>query len=365
MKPRSFCTALLALAVLAASCDDNDGGPTGGTGSTFPPGFLYVLNQADNTIYAYDTETMTRLDSVPSVVEEPHFGRVSPDGEYLYVVGRRSPGQIARFHLPELTFSDSVVGPGDVFPTAIAVGPDGATGYVCDFTAPDNPGRLYRYDLADMTFSDTLLAAGAATHDLQVTSDGGVVVAGNFGTDNITLAYPGHDSVFFADVAPGDPSPPGAPRYGPYGIAIDHNDSLVFIACRLSNEIRVLDLAARRVIDSIPVPIQSGSGLAGPTLMAVAPGNDLLFVTTQLENTVAVVSLATRRVIAQLELGVPRPFGIVADSDGQRYYVACVNSENPLADRTGRVFVIDGTTRTVVDSVDVGANSFGLAWRAR
>ncbi len=356
--------AALLAGLLAFGCDDDDNGPTGSRGDDNPAGRLYVANQTDNTIYVYDTRTMTRIDSFSSVIETPHFVRISPDGSYLYAVGRETPGQFAKFSLADNNLVDSLTAGGDLYPTAIATSPDGSIGYVCDFTDPSKLGKLHQFNLNTMTFLDSQVTVGSASHDLQITSDGEIVVVGNFGTDNISLVYPTGDSAVNVDVRPGNPVPAGSPVCGPYGIAIDHSDSLAFIACRLSNEIRVLDLASRTIVDSIPIPVQGTGSLFGPTLMAVSPDNSKLYITTQLENTVAVLRLATRRVIAQIELGVIRPFGIDCSDDGSRYYVACVNNENPLLDQTGRVYVIDGATNVLIDSVDVGKNSYGLAFKA-
>jgi len=364
MKLRILLCVLAAAVMMLAGCEDDNSPVGGGAVNTNPEGRLYVLNQSDNTIFVYDTRTMTRVDSLDAMIESPHFAEISPDRRYMYVVGRTSPGEVAKFDLLDNSYVDQFDGPGDLFPTAIMISPDGATGYVCDFTDPSNPGKLHRYNLNTMTFVDSLLNVGSATHDLRISSDGRLIVAGNFGADNVTMVYPEDDSVYFVDLDPGNPVPTGSPRLGPYGVAIDHNDSLAYIACRLSNEIRVLDLTTREIVDSIPIPIQSSNSNAGPTLMALSPDNDLLYITTQLENTVALLRISTRRVIAQLELGVMRPFGIVMTPDGSRYYVTCVNSLNPTEDRQGRVYVIDGATHDVVDSVDVGNNCFGLAFRS-
>ncbi len=357
---RLTLVSLLAAATLLSGCDGND---PSGPADVAPDGYLYVANQADNTIFVYETPGLMRVDSFPAMVNQPHCLELSHDGEYLYVVGRTSPGQFAKFSLMDNSFVDSAIAGDDLFPTMIMVSMDGSTGYLCDFTDPTKPGKIHRYNLATMTFVDSVIAAGSATHDLRMTSDGKVMLAANFGTDNITFVYTEDDTVAFVDVDPDNPAPPGSPRCGPYGLAIDHNDSLAYIACRLSHEVRVLDLATRQIIDSIPIPVQGSSSLHGPTLMAISPDDRTLYVTTQLENTVAVVDLISRTVMSEIELGVSRPFGICIDRSGTRCYVACVNSENPAQDRTGRIYVIDGVSQALVDSVDAGNNSYGLIWR--
>jgi len=341
------------LIMLFVGCSDDDS-PVKST-NTNPEGRLYVLNQADGTFYVYDTRTLSRIDSVDSRVNRPHYIEFSPDRQNFYIVTLETTGRIAKFRTSDNAFLDSVTVPPAVQPSAIVITADGLFGYVCNFSL--ERGSVHKYNLATLQEVGSM-QAGALTHDLKITSDGSVIVACNRDTDDLTLIYTDADTVAFVGADPDSSYALGRRKYGPFGVAIDHRDSLAFIACMDARQVRVLDIAAGEIVDSIDIPVDSGSIIWGPTLMAVAPDNDIVYVTTQGGNSVVAFRLSTKEILADIPLSVPHPFGITISDDGSRVYVACVNL--PL--EQGMVYVIDGATQTKIDSLQVGRESFGLIW---
>lgn len=348
------CFATLFLIALIGCSDSTS--PTVVT--VGPDGNLYVLNQGDNTLYVYETKTNTRIDSVDTQVNKPHYIEFSPDGANFYIVTLENTGAIAKFDAATNTFIQSVTAPPAVQPSAIVITPDSRYGYVCNFSAASSPTKIHKYDLTTMTHVDSL-PAGVTTHDLKITSDGSVIVACNRFTDNLTLAYPGPDTVTFVNIDNDSVYAAGRAKYGPFGVAIDHRDSLAFIACMDARQIRVLDIAARMIVDSIDIPVSATLPISGPTLMAVAPDNDVVFVTTRSGNSIVAVRFSTHEVLADIPLSTQFPFGISMSSDGSRVYVATIG--NPL--EHGMVYIVDGDTYKMVDSLVVGKENFGLIWQ--
>lgn len=348
----------LLVTIVVAGCDDDDP-PNGVPINNNPAGRLYVLNQTDGTVYIYDTKTLTRTDSIDAIVANPHYIEFSPDGQFYYLTTLESPGRIAKFSSVSNTLVDSVTMTGSPIPSAIAITSDNMFGYLCDFTAGTQLGNVHKYNLNTMSFVSSSIQAGATSHDLKITSDGSVIVVCNQKTDDVTLVYPGADTVFFVPIDPDSTRPPGQAAYGPFGIAIDHRDSLAFVACIIANQIRVLDLTTRTIVDSVDIPVVPTASPAGPTLMAVSPDNRVVYVTTQWGNSVVAVDMITKQVLADIPLSVGRSFGITMSDDGSRIYVAATNLQN----QTGRIYVLDGATNTMIDSLDVGTNSFGIYWR--
>ena len=129
-----------------------------------------------------------------------------------------------------------------------------------------------------------------------------------------------------SDIDPAQTYPPGTAKYGPFGIAIDHRDSLAYVACMDAKQIRVLDIAAKTIVDSIDIPVAAGGLIYGPTLMVVHPNNDVVFVTTRGGNSVVAVKFSTHQVLADIPLSTSNPFGITMSDDGSRVYAACVGS---------------------------------------
>lgn len=354
-----FIIVITVLTIFACSNNDN---PVNNGDNGNPAGNLYVLNQRDNTLYIYDTKTMNRIDSIDTRVNMPHFLQFSPDGQYFYITTLEASGHIARFNASTNSFVDSVSTAPSVQPSAIAIDNNDQYGYVCNFStgATSTPTKIQKYDLMSMTLIDSM-QAGAVTHDIQITSNGAVVLATNRYSDNVTLVYTDVDSVTFVSVDPDVDYPLGSHKYGPLGAIIDHKDSLAYIACADAKQVRVLDIKNRVVIDSVDIPGSNTSLLSGPTLLAMSPDDQYVYVTTRLDNLVAVVKTSPLELVAEIPVSTPAPFGIDVSDDGSRIYAACTNT-NPLLNN-GRVYIIDGTTFKKIDSIDVGKECFGLRFR--
>ena len=344
--------------LIFVGCNSSSNGT--GTVEPYAAGVLYVANQTSATVYRFDVETMTRIDSISSVIVAPHWIEFSPDGQNYYLNGRLVPAQMAKFRVSDNSFVDSVSVSGNLIPTAMVITADNSTGYICDFGATTPPGRIHKYNLNTMSFIDDSIRTGALSHDLKISSDRSLTVACSRGTDDVTLVYLPDDTVFIFPLDSTDirPSPP---VHEPYGVVIDHNDSLAYIACLKSGQVRVVDLINRKNIDSMIIPYTPDPNhltTSGPTLMAISPDNSKLFVTTQFGNVVVVVDLNPKS-MTQIPLSTPRPFGIKMNADGSKVFVACVNESN----MPGSIYVIDGNTLMKIDSVVVGLNSFSLAWQ--
>lgn len=318
-------------------------------------------NQTDSTIYVYDTETLKRVDSFPARINQPHYIRFSSDLKYFYLISRDFNGRVAKFDAQADTFIAAQPLPG-LFPTSMAITPDGLYGYVCDFSAAAQETRVYKVDLQTLVIIDSI-SAGASTHDADITSDGKLVVATNM-SDMISMIYTDADSVHPVSIDPDSTYAYTRRKYGPYGLTIDHKDSLAYIACLHHHEahaqVRVLDLAQRTIVDSIYLPINFDhvADPAGPTLVALSPDDAYLYVTTQWDNSIIIVRLATRTVI-EYPVETGRTFGVTVTDDGSRVYVAASNIQNSI----GRIYVLDGKTFELIDSLDVGRNPNGIRWR--
>jgi DNA-binding beta-propeller fold protein YncE len=299
------------------------------------------------------------VDSLGSKIKKPHYIDFPPDGSSFYVTTLASPGSLARFNAATRTFEDSTRMPGAVLPSAIAITADGRFGYISDFTMGSSNPRIYKFDLTTLQQVGSF-QAGEMTHDIKITADGSVVIAGNMGSDDLTLIYPDADTVTFVRM---DEGLPGSPvSCGPYGLAIDHRDSLCFVACMEGLQMRVLDIAARTIVDQFDIPVDTaGKILAGPTLMAVSPDNDVVWITTQSGNSVVALRVSTRQIIAHISLDTPAPFGITMSTDGTRIYVACAGQLGG----SGRVYIIDGNSHVIVGSLVVGKESLGIGWRSQ
>jgi YVTN family beta-propeller protein len=353
---RSLVFAALTASMLVILSCDSGNTPTNSTAKN-PAGRLYVLNQSDASLYIYDTQTFKRLDSIPTVVERPHYLEFSPTGDFYYIVTLEQTGRIAKFNAVTNAFVDSVTVPPAVQPSAIVITPDGLTGYVCNFSLPGRRTQINKYDLTNMENIGSF-PAGVTTHDLKMTSDGSVIVACNRYGDNLTLLYPGADTVTFVSIDPDSLYADDSNKYGPFGVVIDNKDSLAYIACMDALQVRVLDIKAREIVDSINIPVDSAF-IYGPTLLAISPDDKTVYLTTRGGNSLVAFDAVTMTVLADIPLNTPYPFGVDISADGSQVYVSCVGEPTT----NGAVQVIDAKTLSGVTTLQVGTESFGLRWR--
>lgn len=351
--PTVFC---LGLTLLVGGCSSDDSE----TRDLGPAGTLYVINQRDATLYTYDTRNLRRTDSVGTVIDKPHYLEFSPSGERFYLTTLETTGHIGAYDPLTNLLLDSIRVPPSVQPTAIAITKDGRYGYVCNFSLPGERTHIHKFDLATMEFL-TSVQAGSVTHDVKITSDGSKIVACNMNSDDLTIVYPDADTVAFVNIdADSSYGVSMDPKYGPHGIVIDHADSLAYIACMMKHQVRVLDLAQMRVVDSIAIPIHHSQGhLVGPTLLVLSPDDHVGYVTTSGGNSMVAFDTRTKAILADITFETPYSFGITISNDGSRVYVACVGQ--PLDH--GRIYIIDTDSLEKTDSLDVGRESFGVAWR--
>ena len=123
---RTLVFLLSTYLLLLAGCSDDESPMNGGSGRTpNPEGRLYVPNQADQTIFIYDSKTLQRLDSISTPVVEPHFVQFTPDYKYYFIIGRQVGGQVAKYRTSDnqliTTITVPTVNSSQVFPVAISL----------------------------------------------------------------------------------------------------------------------------------------------------------------------------------------------------------------------------------------------------
>jgi YVTN family beta-propeller protein len=349
--------SVITIVATLTGCNSSSTNPPDPT----PAGSLYVLNQQDSTLYVYDAATLARTDSVHTVIAQPHHMEFSPNHDFFYIVSRLAPGRIAKFSLADNSCVDTLDGIAGVLPTAIAVSATGDTGFLCDFQAiPSGNSFVYRINLNDMTLIDATLQSGLRTHDIKITHDGKQVITAGYNSDNITVINTLSDSITMIDVDPANPFTGSGDTLTqrPYGLAIDHNDSLVYVACSKSGQVRIFDITKNpaEYAGKLDIPVAGGSiEFEGPAQLKLTPNGKKLYVTNYKANAVVAVDVENRRWIADVPVGTPWPFAVDVSDDGTRAYVSCANSAVTLR---GKVYVLDTSTDRIIDSILVGKASF-------
>ena len=119
--------------------------------------------------------------------------------------------------------------------------------------------------------------------------------------------------------------------YSPAHICLSPDGRRAYVANQTANTISVLDVAARKVIDEIPVGRR-------PTHVAISPDGRTLFVTCLYAYTVDIVDVDQRQVVRSLRTGF-EPMGLALSADGRRLSVA-----NAVAN-TVSIFDLDAGAR--------------------
>lgn len=209
-------------------------------------------------------------------------------------------------------------------------------------------------------------------HDLVYNPQDNKVYCANYGTDNITIVD-GATNGIIATVAAG--AHPNALCYNsvndriycansgattvsvidgasnaviatttvgntPLDLCYNAQNNKVYCANQLSNSVSVLDGGSNAVIATVPV------GYGPEKLLYYAPANKV-FVANGVGSSITVIDGASNSVLATIPANVPGPLGSNPDND--KVYCVSVNRN--------RLYVIDGSSNTLLDSVMMGFNN--------
>jgi YVTN family beta-propeller protein len=232
------------------------------------------------------------------VGQNPNYVQVSPNGKFAYVT---NPG--ARAITVLNTADDRVSGTIKIPqgpPESVSFSPDSRTAYVSVYGSHAAPV---------VAFVDT------ATR----------TVTGAVPVDNHT---PG----------PSATSPDGQYLYVP-----NHNMTM---GGANNNILDVIDLASKKVIDSIAVP-------DNPHWAVFDPKNGLVYVTDHMSTVVTVLNGSTNGIIKKIEVG-ETPHSAALSPDGSRLAVTSYNGNE--------VFLINTATEKEVAVIPVGSNPLDIAY---
>lgn len=323
---------------------------------------LLVLSKQAHTLAIVDPTTLQVVARAP-VGDDPHEVIASTDGRTAYV----SNYGFGQFHT--LTAIDLI---GQKPLKTIDLGPlRGPHGLVFVdgkvwFTA-EAAKAIGRYDPATDKV-DWIMGTGQnRTHMLYVFPGAQRIVTTNVNSATVTILEKTEGP---AGMPPGPPPgmapPPGAPPRMPGPPGGDWNETVIpvgrgsegfdvspdgkeaWVANARDGTVSIVDLAARRVTDTLQLNVPGANRLKftpDGKLAVVSAGPDLVFLDT-----------ATRREVKRLAVGHGSG-GVLIQPDGARAYAAFSPD--------GFVAVIDLKTLAVVGKIDAGGNPDGLAWAVR
>lgn len=274
-----------------------------------------VIDANSNNIMSY-----VSVGNDPSLIEAPHMVRVSPDGQFWYAVFY-SGNVVQKFS----TLDDQLVGTAQIGQAdwnTIMITPDGSKGFVNG----TNANTTVVLDLNTMTeitrFSIDYPHGGFITPDgrwLYVTSQ-----LGNFiNKVDITDPFYSFDAII---LQPGEIKTT-ASRYDAHEIILSSDGTTYYVSCQTSNEVRVFQTSNDSLLAVLPVG-------DFPQEFAVSSDYPYVYVTCTEDpissiqkGSVYVINTSTRNVVQFISTGY-QPHGIAVDDDRNLVYVAHLNLDN-------------------------------------
>lgn len=332
---------------------------------------LFVTCQSEDLVAVIDLETehVVRYISVgerpneTSPPEAAHNIILSTDGNSFFV-NLIAAGLVEKYDARTFTKLGSVqVG---LSPAQIRITDDGSTLYVSNFDLTFQQQFISRIDAASMGSATNIDIEGYAPHGITIDPNGELLYTMNAGSDDISVVnMTSNEVIAHIPIIPGTPSAAaGSAVHEPYQGEIGA-DGHLYVTCRKSGQVRVVDLANRRVIDSIVVGKR-------PLIGAMTPDRSGFWVPNQGDNTVSIVDIASRSLVATITDFENQPHAVAFTSDGARAYVTCENQQGDASHHhaltgadviPGIVYSVDVGTRTIGRDISVAGFAAGIVAR--
>ena len=342
------------------------------------PGRYRILVASESgdivTHLAWDGTVLTVVKTVPvglmpADIDGAHNVAAAPDGSAWYVtIAHGTPyGSLWRF----AAGTDSLEGRAQVemFPTTIALTPDGALAFVAnsDFHGDHPRTNVVTIVQTDGMHPVTNLPACDMPHGVKVNHAGSRAYVSCMNSDEIleidrpSLRITRRHRTG-AGTAHGGPHPPaaGPPLHGapsrptadcaPTFVSVSTDDRQLYVACNHANTLQILDAASLTLTQEIPVG-------AGAYNVEPSPDGRWVLVTNKKAQSVSLIDARRLEEVARIPTSKPLPHGIAYAPDGS---VAFVSAESVGAD-LGAVDVLDLTTRARVASLGVPRQPTGIA----
>ncbi len=334
---------------------------------------IYVASESGDIVteLAWDGTALTTLKVVsvgimPADIDGPHNVTVSPDGRFWYVtIAHGTPyGNLWKMAVD----GDSVVGkaPLEMFPTTIALTPDGDLAFVAN---SDFHGDHPRANVVSIVHTATMatltnLPACDMPHGVKVNHAGTRVYVSCMNSDEIlevdrqsfriTRRHrvgpgTGHDVAAMPGGAAPHSAGGSASDCSPTFVSVSPDDRRLYVACNHGNSLQVLDAATLELVQEIPTG-------AGAYNVEPSPDGKWVIVTNKKGQSVSVIDAQALAEVARIPTSKKLPHGIAYSPDG-RYAFISVES---IGSDPGAVDVLDLTGRTRVASAAVPLQPTGI-----
>lgn len=338
---------------------------------------IYVTNQGCDLVTVFDLETELTMRYVKIGnnlnSELPHSIKLSPDGKYWYVIFTNG-NSIQRFDAETDTYSgELIIGPGNW--NTFAISADGKMGFAVNWAAQ---GSVTVVNLENMTVIQEYKGSGLFEwpHGSYVSKDNNTLyVTAQFGNfiykiDITDILQPDIEKISMETGIP----PTSSSKLDIHEILFTPDESIYFISCQNSNEIRAL--SAKN--DSLLTIIKCG---VFPQELALSKCFGYLFATCTEDTlnfpgkrgSVTVIDYKNLSFIKHLYSG-HQPHGIAVSEHNNRVYIANRNASvdgfaphhtGGCSGRNGFVTILDINTLSILKGykAEVSIDPYSVAVR--
>ena len=288
-----------------------------------------ITNQASDLVAVLQADYKKIIRLIPvggsNTLDAPHYVKISPDKNFFYI-SLIQEGYVEKYDINiDFPFTKSDRLQVGTSPAHIEISPDGLTGYVTNFVA-SGAGTIRKFSTnSPMQVTGILEDVKlTAPHGMALTADGSVLfVASEIGEYLFrinTNSFVNSDSTVIKE--PIDPSVPpngqGTGNFKPYQIILSQDESLLYVSCRGSNEVRIYRASDLVMVNQIFLGTN-----AYPLLMNLTSDGKYLFTCNRNNNTVSVINTITQSIHTTVTNVGIQPHGVDFTPDGQYAIIAC------------------------------------------
>ncbi|UCF21268.1 MAG: YncE family protein [Gemmatimonadota bacterium] len=316
---------------------------------------LYVTSGATDEVLQLDPRDgritgSFSLERRRDEIDGPHGIVVAPDGRHWYATLSHGEPTLWKFERP----GDRLVGRvglGTKGAARIGVTPDGSRGFIPDYyrSGQGRPSAMAVVNLSDLSIvaRPTLCPA---PHDAQVQPSGELVAVACSMSDEVVVldvASLGQVDRFFVDTLPG---PAGLPRFKPLNLVWSPDGATLYVALHAAGEIRAFSIQGE--------PLGVAAVGPGPAQIAIADNGRTLVTANRNDASVSILRLPELQERARIDIGRPHPHGVALGKGGKLAYVTYEGDVGS----SGGVVAIDLETMEPVWTAEAGAFTLGIVY---
>lgn len=326
---------------------------------------VYICAQGSDEVYVIDPDHkavsgIIDVDFLKTSPDQPH--NIQIKNGYIYVT-LITTGRFLKYNMNTLALAGSV--DGLEVPGMINISPDGKKAYVSkSSTATGEYNVIYVVDTETMTReNDIILPVFGLPHAIALSNDGSTLYAANLTKDRISImSTTTGDHIDDVVLAAGT-----SVVHEPMHIYLSPDNNYLYINCRKSSKMLILDTQTKSVIQEIAIqnhPMQSAVSNDGNKIYAVSHHHPVITEITKSGNSWSVTNEFESAYFHHL-------YGADLSPDGRYLYVTCANDTDefkpgyrkPGQTRSALLCIYDTQTREIVRILDTGSFATGIVAR--